>query len=94
MVEGIRHRHRGPAGPLLGRIDSQLPAVELVLVEAGDRLLGRFRILELDEGEAARSPRRPVGGEEDLLDRSDLGEQVRKLLLGGLVVQVTDEDSV
>lgn len=78
---------------LAGLTDSQRPAVKLHTVELFNGLRHKVGLAELDEREAAG----PVGGaiqrQDDVCDRTDLGEYGIEVLLGRLVAQVADEDS-
>src|SRR6266545_1343587 len=53
---GAAHARRARR-PVLGFVDPQGPALEVLAVHQADGLLGRLVVLELDEGEAAGTPR-------------------------------------
>src|SRR5262245_30833362 len=60
----------------LGQLDLQQTAVELMAVEAGDRLAGLLGRGHLDEAEAARLACVTIGHDGGGFDGADLAEQV------------------
>ena len=89
-IGGSRGPGRTP--PLLGLVNLQRPSVELLTVEGFDGLGGFLGARVLDEGEAAGSAGRSVAGHVYVHDLSGFGEQARQVGLGGLVVQVANEN--
>ena len=77
---------------LLGHIDAQRAAAELVTVKLLDGLRRRRFFGELDEGESSRAPGVPIGRQIDVLDPPDLRKQVLQFFLRRLEIQVTDKN--
>ena len=82
---------RGTGLLLLGLIDAKRAAAKVHAVELLRGLHRIFRVLEIDEGEAARPTCHPVRGKEDFANRAGLREQVANLVRGGLEVEVADK---
>src|SRR6267378_4102085 len=89
------------AAPALGRtlvlrlVDDQGAAAEVLPVQLGDRLLRLVGVLHVDEGEAARPSRVPVGDDLDAGDRPPFSlHQGSDLLLGGVERQVSHVEAV
>ena len=76
---------------LLGLIHTQRSTAKLVSVELRDRRGSGAGIGELDEGEAPRLPGVAIGGEEDLTDLTDRGEQLLELGLWRIKCEVSDK---
>jgi hypothetical protein len=78
--------------PVLGRVHSQLPSVELEVVEARYRALRLFVTRELDESESARAAGLAIRSDVNADDLTGRGECTGELILGGIEVQIADED--
>ncbi len=68
--------------------------MQTLSVELLDGLLRRLVGLELDEGEAARTSRFPVGGHLDVHDPPGDAKGLEDFLARGVEAQVTHEDLV
>lgn len=90
----VAERGRAAGRTVLGHVDPQATPVELLAVEARDRLLRAFRRRELDEGETSRTTGRPVRGNDDLADLTGLGEQGLNVLTRGIETQIAYKDSI
>jgi hypothetical protein len=87
-----RPESAGAPRAILGQVDTERTAIELLTVEALDHR-GRLGVArELDEGEPARATGLPIGGKGDVEDRPGWGQELLEALLGGLEAQITDED--
>lgn len=79
--------------PILGRIHLEWSATEIFSVELLDGL-GRLGVTrELDEGEASRSARLPIGGDMHVDDLACLGQKLGELILRGAKIEITDKHS-
>src|SRR5689334_14283274 len=75
---------------LLGDIDPQRAATEVLAVEIRDRLLGGVGARHLDEAKSARLTAHPVDHQVDALDLSGSREVLGDQVLGGVVGQVSN----
>ena len=63
---------RGTGLLLLSFVHAKRATTEVHAIELLRRLYGVFRILEIDEGEAARAAGHPIRGKEDFANRAGL----------------------
>ncbi len=75
----------------LGRADTKIPSGKLVAVVTLDRLFGGVLFRELDEREASGSTRDAVGGNEDLDDLADFGENRFELAPRRVITHISNE---
>jgi hypothetical protein len=73
--------------------DRQRTSHEQLAVEATNRLLGRAALGVFHKGESARTPGLSVEGANNLGRLTDLRKMGTQIVFGGLVGQVTDEQS-
>lgn len=74
----------------VGHVNSDVSAVELLLVLAGDSGVGRCGLSEGDETETSGSASLSVGHDDTVDDLSVLGESPEKAILVSVPVQVSD----
>ena len=96
VVERTRSREPARSGSASGRaifsrIHAKLAAVELEVVERGDRILSFLVRRELDESEAAGAAGFSIGADVDADDLSCRGECLGQTILRGVEAQVPDE---
>lgn len=75
----------------LGRADTKIPSGKLVAVVTLDRLFGGVLRRELDERKASGSTRNAVGGNEDLGDLADFGENRLELAPRRVITHISNE---
>ena len=75
----------------LGRADTKIPSGKLVAIVALDRLFGGVLLRELDERKASGATRNAVGGNEDLDDLADFGENRLELATRGVITHISNE---
>src|SRR5712692_9446196 len=78
-------------GGRLGHFDLQRAAAEGMAVELSDRRLGRLGRRHLDEAEAARLARVPIGHDRDVLDALELAEELAQRFGRGADGKAADE---
>src|SRR5215510_12905838 len=78
---------------LLGDVDPQRAAGEVLAVEICDRLLRRVGARHLHEAEPARLTAHPVDHQVDRLDLSGGGEVLGDEVLGGVVGKISDVEA-
>ena len=84
---------RSPGLALAGFADGQRTAHEQLAVKALDRFLGRTALGVFNKGKAAGPTGFPVEGADNLGRLTDLREMRAQVVFGGLIGQVTDEQS-
>jgi hypothetical protein len=78
---------------VLGDVDAERSTTEILAVELLDRRIGLGVVRELDEGDPARTARLAVDRQVDVDDLSRRRQELRQVVLGGLVAEVADENS-
>src|SRR5688572_28198614 len=76
----------------VGNLDRDTPAVELTAVQLGDRVVRPLRGIHLDEAEATRLAREPVGDDGRRKDVAALAEELSQAIAGGGVRKAADID--